>query len=1159
MINIDNEILEIKNVGFGSTNVLKVQRGVLGSVAAAHTVGAACTMRGGNFHIVKDVIHFVTAPNGPSAGISTLQPGIGTNSTFQGRIFNRKDSTTNFIFDDISDNFTGVGKTFTLLQDDQDVTGIVTTVNGPEVVNNGIILINNIIQRPTVDFNMVERQDPGIGASVIFTGASRRNLPRGGIVNEVTIGFGTNYQPLVAAAATAVVNGAGAIESIVITGGGSGYRSGPLSIEIFNPLGIGSTAILTGTVGSAGTVTGITTVSGGSGYANTTPPIITVGLGTGYSNMSYTGGTGSGFKASVVVGSGGSIIDFNITDPGIGYKNGEVLTVTGILTATGGYSDHTVTVNSITNDKFGGFSFGQLIELDDFSNQFNGSRKTFTLTKTVTAKEVININSDDTSIDVSNNLLIFINDVLQQPDQSYEFNGGTQVTFTEAPKAGSKMQILFFRGGNDDVDDGSPFPTVKVGDLLQLQSEKSTLLQKQRRVTEITGVKKAETVLYNGVGINDDPTFERMVSWTKQTKDQILNNQPLTKARTNLAAGIYPVSHIIQNVGINSQEIYVDNAYPFFSVYDNRSTPNEIPGDGIELVKANEVDRADAIVTVSAGGTVGVPTITDPGSGYETVPNVSFASTIPQIKEIGKDWTVRSSYTDIEYQGITRNIYGVFVAVGSTTGINTSTDGQTWNDSGNSLVLGDLNAVAGMNTHTVVVGASGTVGYSTDGNTYQPSTLLRRRNVFPLVFFDDITASQDFNDVTFGETKGVLVGAAGTIAFTVAGEAGFGTAFEVTQKFSTSNLNGVGSNGDTFVAVGDNGTILRSNNGESWSGVTTTSITTKLNHAHYGGGQWIAVGAAGSVIRSSDNGVNWTVVSAGSTFDLTRVGYANSVWVAIGQSGMVLNSVDTNNWYKKYVGVRTDFNGLAFGDNKFVAVGLSSAIYSSEFAKVSAAGTATVSVAGTITNVTITEPGFGYDPDSSVEVIISLEPVTRERVTSVEVEGDYGDVVSVASSATGINTTSPMLIFELDSDPFLDQLAFGSIVRSGIGSGNYFVITNSVTGAPTTSVTIGNEPIGVGTTFLDNIYLVAQKEQSSSGIVTVFCNVQGITGIGTTDFAPRIGKYSWGRLYNFQRDRLNPKSFSAETDNGSVGISTGTSVVRIKSLSENYSNLDETT
>ena len=90
-------------------------------------------MRGGTYHIVKDVIHFTTPPFG-KVGVTTLQPGIGTNSTFQGRSFNRKDPTTNFIFDDLGSKFTsnaGTGKTFTLTQDNADVTGIVTTVGEP--------------------------------------------------------------------------------------------------------------------------------------------------------------------------------------------------------------------------------------------------------------------------------------------------------------------------------------------------------------------------------------------------------------------------------------------------------------------------------------------------------------------------------------------------------------------------------------------------------------------------------------------------------------------------------------------------------------------------------------------------------------------------------------------------------------------------------------------------------------------------------------------------------------------------------------------------------------------------------------------------------------------------------------------------------------------
>jgi hypothetical protein len=83
-------------------------------------------MKGGDFHIVKDVIHFIDPPYGPSTGVNTSTWYFNT-IYISGRIFNRQDPTTNFVFDDLSDKFTGVGKTFTLLEDGQDTTGIVTT------------------------------------------------------------------------------------------------------------------------------------------------------------------------------------------------------------------------------------------------------------------------------------------------------------------------------------------------------------------------------------------------------------------------------------------------------------------------------------------------------------------------------------------------------------------------------------------------------------------------------------------------------------------------------------------------------------------------------------------------------------------------------------------------------------------------------------------------------------------------------------------------------------------------------------------------------------------------------------------------------------------------------------------------------------------------
>ena len=135
--------------------------------------------------------------------------------------------------------------------------------------------------------------------------------------------------------------------------------------------------------------------------------------------MVFTGGTGQGFKASVVVGSGGTVIDYDITDRGYGYKNGEVLTVQGIPFEPGiSTSSLTFTINKTITDKFAGFSFGQLVTLDNFADQFDNDTKSFLLTKlnvNTGVKDIVTIVSLDTSIDADNNLLIFLNDVLQKP------------------------------------------------------------------------------------------------------------------------------------------------------------------------------------------------------------------------------------------------------------------------------------------------------------------------------------------------------------------------------------------------------------------------------------------------------------------------------------------------------------------------------------------------------------------------------------------------------------------------------------------------------------------------------------------------------------------------------------------------------------------------
>mgnify|MGYP003315666736 CR=1 FL=1 len=176
IVNIDNELIRIKTIGVGDPNVISVDRGILGTKAAAHLVGAACTMKGGNYNIVKDVIYFATPPWGPTGDV-----GVSTQSSFSGRVFNRKDQTRNFVFDDVSHKFTGnvaTGRTFTLTQNGADVTGIVTTTSGSggddEVINYGVLMINGVFQRPGVDYDIVARST----ACLLYTSPSPRDRTR---------------------------------------------------------------------------------------------------------------------------------------------------------------------------------------------------------------------------------------------------------------------------------------------------------------------------------------------------------------------------------------------------------------------------------------------------------------------------------------------------------------------------------------------------------------------------------------------------------------------------------------------------------------------------------------------------------------------------------------------------------------------------------------------------------------------------------------------------------------------------------------------------------------------------------------------------------------------------------------------------------------------
>ena len=87
-------------------------------------------------------------------------------------------------------------------------------------------------------------------------------------------------------------------------------------------------------------------------------------------------------------------------------------------------------------------TFGDLEVIDKIENLFDGVKTRFPLKVNGFDKSILARRGS--AIEVKANLLVFLNDILQVPDQGYIFNGGSLITFTEAPKVDDTCKIMFY-------------------------------------------------------------------------------------------------------------------------------------------------------------------------------------------------------------------------------------------------------------------------------------------------------------------------------------------------------------------------------------------------------------------------------------------------------------------------------------------------------------------------------------------------------------------------------------------------------------------------------------------------------------------------------------------------------------------------------------------
>ena len=664
LIKIEDEIMIVEEVGFGGATNLLVRRAQVGTQLASHSTGTLVTKISGNYNIVGNTLHFSQAPYGQVPLSTTVGnpdyrdwTGISTSSTFQGRTFIRsaapdsvdKAYTTNYIFDDISEQFTGITSHFNLTSDYNNITGFST--------DNAIVLINSIFQEPQgvqaspANYNIDETS--GI-TSVTFTGSGTTvtydtnagDLPRGGVIISVESSPGLGYQPLVSAGGTANVSGLGTISSISIGNTGSGYREGVQStvnvgVQTYSD-GIPAIEFIGTAAISGGHIVSVAVTNPGSGYTSTNPPEVVFDDPLAYTNMpliyssSSVSGVGTEATIDIVVGQGSSVIDFEVKYTGHGYGNGEILTIgvggsTGIPQDTSlSFTEFSLTISRTYKDSFNGWSIGVLEPLDKLDDKFDGTKTAFRLTLNEAPFSVRS--KPGSNIEVDKTLMVFINEVLQEPEVAYTFTGGSVITFVEPPDAGDKSKILFYKGTGDlDVVFNDILETVKVGDSLDINNNPAKgqgygLEQDPRVVVGLNTVDSVSTNPYDGPGITTDTTLSRPVTWCRQTIDKVIDGVKVGKDRIHYEPLIYPAAYLLQPIVSSSTTAYVDNLRPFFDP-DNEQ---QIRGfqNKIEITSQDSRVGAMATAIVSVAGSITSLDITNSGIGYTLAPSISISNPI---------------------------------------------------------------------------------------------------------------------------------------------------------------------------------------------------------------------------------------------------------------------------------------------------------------------------------------------------------------------------------------------------------------------------------------------------------------------------------------------------------------------------------------------------
>lgn len=154
-----------------------------------------------------------------------------------------------------------------------------------------------------------------------------------------------------------------------------------------------------------------------------------------------------------------------------------------------------------------------------------------------------------------------------------------------------------------------------------------------------------------------------------------------------------------------------------------------------------------------------------------------------------------------------------------------------------------------------------------------------------------------------------------------------GLVFSVTTNTLPGTANRAKFSGGVYIAVGQNGLLLRSTNGVAWE-QRNAATSQYLSDIDCSPSLWVAVGAGGAVTTST-TGNAWTLRGSGTTYTLRGIVYAAGQFVVVGDFGTVLTSPDGINWTAQWSGSLSALYQITYDDALYVAVGANGLILTS--------------------------------------------------------------------------------------------------------------------------------------------------------------------------------------------------------------------------------------